>query len=300
MNRNLNRLKTYRLLAVEGEIGRVGDFYFDDRTGKIRYLVARTDGWLAGRKVLVSPVALGRPDAESGVLPVGLSKQQIENSPPWNTDKPISRQYETELAAYYHWPTLWGPALPPLPLDGDKGFAEDPHLRSIVEILGYGVESLDGNTGHIEDALIDDASWAISNIIVDTRNWLPGGRKIVLTWPRITSFDAIARNVSVDRTTAEIEQLPEILPDSDTGGDRGSNPVAGARAAAANASRHREELKSIPGIGARKAERLFDALAIVSIPELLRAARAGRIREIEGFGKKTERHVLDWLEKSKS
>ncbi|MGD9000637.1 MAG: PRC-barrel domain-containing protein, partial [Granulosicoccaceae bacterium] len=45
-------LGRYTLLAVDGEIGNVEEFYFDDETWAVRYLVVNTGGWLMGRRVL--------------------------------------------------------------------------------------------------------------------------------------------------------------------------------------------------------------------------------------------------------
>jgi hypothetical protein len=46
-----------KLAAKDGPIGHVRDFYFDDRTWAIRYVVADTGSWLTGRQVLLSPHA---------------------------------------------------------------------------------------------------------------------------------------------------------------------------------------------------------------------------------------------------
>ena len=51
-------IKGYKLDCLDGEIGRVKEFYFDDRHWTIRYLVAETGSWLSGRQVLISPYAL--------------------------------------------------------------------------------------------------------------------------------------------------------------------------------------------------------------------------------------------------
>ncbi len=48
----LNKAKTlqgYKLNSRDGEIGKVKEFYFDDRHWAIRYLVADTGNWLTGR-----------------------------------------------------------------------------------------------------------------------------------------------------------------------------------------------------------------------------------------------------------
>ena len=62
MLRSLKELQGYTISATDGDIGSVHDFYFDDQHWTVRYLVVDTGGWLSGRRVLVSPLALGRPD----------------------------------------------------------------------------------------------------------------------------------------------------------------------------------------------------------------------------------------------
>ena len=51
-------LKGYKLESLDGEIGKVEEFYFDDRHWAIRYLIADTGDWLTSRQVLISPYAL--------------------------------------------------------------------------------------------------------------------------------------------------------------------------------------------------------------------------------------------------
>ena len=58
-------LQGFTLRAMDGEIGKVDQFYFDDETWAIRYLVVNTGSWLAGRLVLISPIAVGRPDCKA-------------------------------------------------------------------------------------------------------------------------------------------------------------------------------------------------------------------------------------------
>jgi len=119
---NLNQLKGLTIKAKDGEIGEVDDFYFDDERWTIRYLVVDTGKWLPGRKVLISPISLGKADRSSQRLEVNLNKKQVENSPGIETDKPVSRQYETSYFNYYgypyYWtgPQLWGPVAYPGPL----------------------------------------------------------------------------------------------------------------------------------------------------------------------------------------
>src|SRR5471030_1507495 len=104
---NLKTISGHRLAATDGDIGHIKDFYFDDNTWAVRYLVVDAGSWLVGRQVLLSPFAFGRFDLVAKVLPVCLTKQQIENSTPIDTHRPVSRQYEENYYGYYGWPAYW-------------------------------------------------------------------------------------------------------------------------------------------------------------------------------------------------
>ena len=108
MLRSLNEVIGYQIKATDGMIGDVDEFYFDDQMWKIRYLVVNTGSWLSDRLVLVSPVALDKPNWKYRILPVQLTRAQVENSPKVDLDKLVSRQQETKLRNYYQWPVYWG------------------------------------------------------------------------------------------------------------------------------------------------------------------------------------------------
>lgn len=174
MVHNISDLNGFAICARDGEIGEVDDFYFDDESWAIRNLVVDTGKWLPGRKVLISPISLGKADRTNQRLVVDLSMKQIEDSPGIETDKPVSRQYETSYYDYYgypyYWvgPHLWGPADYPGPLMMPERTqaearavrreqaASDPHLHSAEEVVGYYIEATDGDIGHVEDFIVDD------------------------------------------------------------------------------------------------------------------------------------------------
>jgi hypothetical protein len=76
MLRSVKDLRGYIIGAIDGEIGQVHELYFDDQSWIVRYLVVDTGTWLPGRRVLLSPMALGQPDWETHVLPVGLTRSR--------------------------------------------------------------------------------------------------------------------------------------------------------------------------------------------------------------------------------
>ena len=226
MRRSLNDLVGYTIRANDGDIGTVSEFYFDDNGWTIRYLVVDTGGWLSGRKVLISPVALGSPDWESRTFPVNLTKEQVQNSPSIDIDKPISRQHETELHGYYGWPVYWGggsgfggvqasPLFVMETTNEDETAPEDAegdtHLRSTSQVTGNHIEATDGEIGHLESFMVDDETWAILYLLVDTRDWLPGKRILVSPrWIKRVSWPT--SRVLVDLTRDAIRNSPEFDP----------------------------------------------------------------------------------------
>jgi hypothetical protein len=235
---SVNELKGQAIQARDGELGVVDQFLFDDERWAIRYLVVET-GKLLGRKVLISPISIDRKQKSDG-LTLALTKEQIRNSPDIDTDKPVSRQHETQYFDYYGYPYYWGgrsmwggtayPVGDPSPtgslgfpdrIQGQAGTAatarpqpaekEDPHLRSTKEVIGYYIEATDGNIGHVEDFLIDDDVWAIRYIVVDTVNWWPG-KKVLVAPQWIKDVSWTESRVYVNLTRERIKNAPEYDP----------------------------------------------------------------------------------------
>ena len=84
-------------------------------------------------------------------------------------------------------------------------------LRSAQEVIGYHIQALDGEIGHVEDFLADDLCWTLNYIVVDTRNWLPGRR--VLVPPQWTDTISWAeRKVIFKLHKEKIKNSPEYDP----------------------------------------------------------------------------------------
>jgi hypothetical protein len=225
MLRSVKTLYNYVLEAADGEIGRCKDFLFDDVRWTVRYMVADTGKWLPGRKVLISPISLGKPDWNSRLFPVRLTKRQIDEAPDLDEDAPVSRQYEIKWTQYYGWPIYWGGehawgavAYPGASYDAKTTKNEtvevdsgDHHLRSVDEVTGYRIQATDDNIGHVEDFIIDDQTWTVRYMVVDTRNWLPG-RKVLVAPLWITSIDWAESKVRVDLTREQVKDSPEYDP----------------------------------------------------------------------------------------
>jgi hypothetical protein len=218
-------LKGYKLHSLDGEIGTVKEFFFDDRHWIVRYLVVDTGGWLTGPQVLLSPYALVDVIQEDQHIAVNLTKKQIEESPSWDSDKPVSRQYETDYYGYYGWPMYWNGqyawgAYPGLVRDQQNWTettrdqkAWDCHLRSTDDVDGHHIQAADGEIGHVEDFIVDDETWAVRYLIVNTRNWWPG-KKVLIAPSWIERVSWSEKKVFVNLSRAAIRQSPEYTEDS--------------------------------------------------------------------------------------
>lgn len=225
-------LRACAIGATDGEIGRVVDLYFDDASWAVRYLVADTGRWLPGRQVLISPAAVSSVDLAGEVLNVGLTREQVKNSPEVDTALPVSRQRESELAAYYGWPVYWTPnpaawgagGMPGVPA-GDAAGAQPergtalaeqhdgPQLRSAHEVIHYNIRAIDGDIGRMEDFLVADWEWMIRYLVIDTRKFWSG--KAVLIPPHaVREMDWAEARVSVELTRERIQAAPEFDPDA--------------------------------------------------------------------------------------
>jgi hypothetical protein len=226
MLQSIKQLYRDKLGALDGEIGHVNDFYFDDQNWAVRYVIADTGSWLPGRQVLLSPHAFGSLHQAGKDLLVNLTRKQIENSPSIDSHKPVSRQYEEEYYRYYGWPYywqgdgLWGMSgfpileLPEKPFPSERAAASgrlpkrpDAHLRSTQAVHGYHLQATDGTAGHVCDFLMDARSWAIGQLVVKTGHRF-SGKDVQIPTGKVDRISYEDSTVFVSLTKEAVEQSP--------------------------------------------------------------------------------------------
>jgi len=228
------------LEAVDGTIGKLEQFLFDDQNWAIRYLVVDIGSWLSGKRVLLSPAAI--EGVRHHELLIKNTKEQIRNSPDINMANPVSRQQEQELHDYYSWPFYWvypqsysslGGALypgltQPLAYSSDverdaltsealkkeEHFQEQTrqsHLRKTNEVIGYGIQATDELIGHVDDFIIDDEHWVVRYIVIDTSSFLHVKKALIAPqWTK--GIDWAEADVYVDFDKETIRKGPEYDP----------------------------------------------------------------------------------------
>jgi hypothetical protein len=198
---------------------------------------------MASRRVLISPIAINQPNWSEKIFPAAITQEQVKNSPSIDTDKPVSRQHEKEYLGYYgyshYWVggSLWGWGVNPGMMVGgvgsertatesdraraeklgtnadanSAGLPHNPHLRSGNEISSYDVHAEDGDIGHVQGILLDEKSWAIRYLIVNTSNWWLGHQVLVAPqW--IVGVSWGDRKVSVGLTRDAVKSSPAYTP----------------------------------------------------------------------------------------
>jgi sporulation protein YlmC with PRC-barrel domain len=233
MFRSTKELFGYQILAQDGEIGKVYDLYFDDDDWLTRYLVVDTGPWILGRRVLLVPDCLGQPDWTNETFPVDLTRKQIKESPEINTALPISKQQQISLHRYYRWPPYWSFATPfstsPVSSvaatmqseskyqDEEKKVVErmleaNSTLRSTKEIIGYQVNGEDGELGQVNDIILDDETWKLLYLVLDTSTGLKKGKKTLIAIPWVKWFDYKSHEVQLELRQQTIENSPSYDP----------------------------------------------------------------------------------------
>ena len=216
--------------AVDGDIAQLEQFYFDDDEWVVRYLVLDTTKWGGLGKVLIKPVSVRRVYWQSRTLDVELTKEEVINSPSTEAHRPVSRQRDGELRCdrpYWTGAGLWGLGYQSAVLISGRAIenmrrrvrleqaTDEYHLRSSLEVIGYHIKAIGGDVGHVEDFIVDDRTWTIRNLLINTRNWFRGKNVLIssqkidrIDWSEAKVYVTLSRRVI--KAIAEFNELPVI------------------------------------------------------------------------------------------
>ena len=101
--RSAEEIMGYHIHATDGRIGHLEDLLIEDEENvpenrwMVRYFIVNTRDWLPGRDVIVSPDWIEDIDWLSSHIGVDVSKEDIKNSPEYNPEEELTRDYEVIL-----------------------------------------------------------------------------------------------------------------------------------------------------------------------------------------------------------
>ena len=162
--------------GIDGEIGTLEDFYFEEAGWNVRYLLVDTGSWFDGKRVLLSPSAVQGDWGRTGVH-VNLSRDDVRNSPALDDE-----------------------AMPDV---------ADERLDSVKTTSGYHIRARNGEIGHVDDFLIGQDSWRIRYLLVDTSNWI-GGRSVIVSSDAVERVDKEDNQIYVAADRDAIKNAPEL------------------------------------------------------------------------------------------
>lgn len=224
MLRSLKDLERYTVSASDGDLGTVRNFLLDDERWTIRYLVVDPALVHNGKSVLISPVFFREVDWATRCFHLAMTRERIAKSPSVDVDKPVSRQHERDYHLYYGHPYywgyagLWGPADYPVlrvpgPEQDPRAKPGDAHLRSAKEVTGYEVEGTDGSVGRVEDFIVNDETWKIKYLVIDTNHWW-FGKKVLVAPEWASRISWAERNVRVGLSRGAVKKSPPWNPEA--------------------------------------------------------------------------------------
>lgn len=170
-------LENFTLHAAIDDIGLLKDFYFEDANWLIQYFRIALGSKSSDRSVIVSPNAVTKMNREEKTLSVNISLAQIKSSPDADTYQPISNN----------------------------------QLLSCKTIIGYEILASDGHIGHVKEMLIDEETWQIRYLVIDTSQWW-FGKHVILAPPWIEKCKWNENQIIVNLTRQQIKDSPFYDP----------------------------------------------------------------------------------------
>lgn len=178
----LKHLFGFRVCATDEDIGKVEDFFVDDRAWQVRYMLVRTGGMFSGASAVIPAACLGRSDSTARKIPVKFSKAELEGLAEAGV-KPVAEEMRALLKALYGRSDD----------RRDRGFIRvgcpstqndaASSLRSVRELASYQIETRTGPCGLCTDLLADVDEWSVPYLVVNTKEWRPHGHVLApTTW----------------------------------------------------------------------------------------------------------------------
>lgn len=230
MLRKMSALQNFNLRGVNGDLGKVTDFYFDQHQFILRYIIIDTGSWLKDEQTIISTEVIKNIDYQNKLINTDLEAEKIESAPSPDKNKPVSKAVEEKLSKYFNWPLYWisdhstaGPTIlagSPMReklydfqniIDEKSLNTEDEvesNLRSFKEVKNYHIKAENKEFGYLKDLFVDEDNWQIRYLLIDTRNFFPGKKILIApSWIQNISWDK--EKIYISQTKEELKNCPE-------------------------------------------------------------------------------------------
>jgi uncharacterized protein YrrD len=93
----------YHIHALDGDIGHVENFMFDNDDWRLHYFVVDTSNWWLGARVLIAVQAVKSLDWSDRHVRLNVSREQVKTSPVWDPLVAFNALDKTHLHRHYGW-----------------------------------------------------------------------------------------------------------------------------------------------------------------------------------------------------
>ena len=215
-------MRGYDVNSPDGPVGKVRDFYFDDQTWRIKYIVVRTSKLAEEKDVLILPQSLATTGQWTSSLLLNISRDEVGKSPDIDTDMPVSRQHEMAVRShfgadvYYSWGggfmgshnlDLSGYEFPEITRN-KNGTEFDPHLFSVRSVTGLRADAADGRCGHVRDFVIDANESVIRFLVVETGS-IFAAKKVIISPLVNARMNPDGSSVEINLPRMKVFESPE-------------------------------------------------------------------------------------------
>jgi len=224
MKRSLKNLTGFSIETLDKVNGIVRDFLFDEEKWIIKYMEAEFGNIYSNKKILIPRHFLKNPNWEHRIFPINLTGETVTKCPVSKNTEIVSREYEEEIKSYYGiegakeyeyvQPTTI--VFPPRPIKPPAKKANDTYLESSVrsfrEVHRYQIHTTDKNLGHVEDMIVDDDDWQIVYLLIDTSNWSPISKKVLVPIDQLKEISYAQKEVKIGWHSENLMNAPEFNP----------------------------------------------------------------------------------------
>ncbi len=221
MKKSLKELLKYQVETEDGKKASIDDFLFDEEKWFVRYMKVDFGNHLFSDQVIIPRTLLTKSLWDKNLFLVKTDLESIRKYPKVKEHLPVSREYEQQLHDFFGLTPYWlnaytvplasafYPSQPiHVPESLEKKNDDNPILRSFNEVENYQIETEDGTFGHIEDLIIDDLYWQISFAVVDTSNWMPWSKKVLVPIEMLDTISFANKKVRFSLDMDIIKEAP--------------------------------------------------------------------------------------------
>ncbi|GIO21593.1 PRC-barrel domain-containing protein [Oceanobacillus sp. J11TS1] len=217
-------LTNLNIYALDGEIGKIKDLYFNDEW-QLRFIIVDTRKWLPSKKVLLPFHVKQEINMNEGYMKVDRDKETIRESPKVPENDNLISSYQEAVVDYFGWNSYkenavldsdHGPmktsendaanqsVVPPEP-DLEAPEKQMDNLRSIDEFITFRVHAKDGKIGTIDNVILTEGG-KIQYLVVNSNESYVENNLYLYRTDQVTSVDWFEKDVYIDDSVEGFEQ----------------------------------------------------------------------------------------------